>query len=161
MKVMMRTEPHKFEDDSVVVVSLDRAQESAWGQRITIDMAPTLTTSNVWLFVLSVDLHLPLEQRAFHRYLHPVERLTLQGFAKSVAENFAVGESKLLVKAAGNAYPPALIVAAITPMLKYMIRHHRGARIAYTRCGQVCCRGFQVAENAAETYRKGEGSKEK
>ena len=126
LKVMMRTEPHKFEDDSVVVVSLDRRQESAWGQRITIDMAPTLTTSNVWLFVLSVDLHLPLEQRAFHRYLHPVERLTLQGFAKSVAENFAVGESKLLVKAAGNAYPPALIAAAIAPMLKCMIRHHKG-----------------------------------
>ena len=87
------------------------------GQAITIDMAPTLTTSNVWLFVLSVDLHLPLEQRAFHRYLHPVERLALQGFDKIAAENFVVGESKLVVKAAGNAYPPALIAAATAPML--------------------------------------------
>ena len=37
-----------------------------------------------------------------------------------------MGESKLVVKAAGNAYPPALIAAAIAPMLKCMIRHHKG-----------------------------------
>jgi site-specific DNA-cytosine methylase len=161
LKVMMRMEPHKFEHDSVVVVSLDRSQESVWGQRITIDMAPTLTTYNVWLFVLSVDLHLPREQRAFHRYLHPVERLTLQGFAKSVAENFAVGESKLVVKAAGNAYPPALIAAAIAPMLKCMIRHHRGHESLTRVAAKPAAVAFKLQKMRANGTAKKKATKKK
>ena len=77
---------------------------------------PTLTTHNTYLFVASVKdvvKGVPDIDRLIFRKLHPAERLTLQGFRKELA--LQLGTKTL--QAAGNAYPPPLIISVLWPML--------------------------------------------
>ena len=80
----------------------------------TVDAAPTLTTSNKYLFVASLDLDKPASERAFWRFLLPSERPALQGFDPLVLE---AQEDALRVKAAGNAYPVPVVASLLQPLL--------------------------------------------
>ena len=104
--------------DDVVVFAVDRADGRAYKQNIAVNKAPTLTTKNRYLMVVSVAgivNDVVDSEREFHRKLALPERLTLQSFPASVAE--LLPESKIMF-AAGNAYPPVVIAAALQPMLK-------------------------------------------
>lgn len=101
---------------SIAVCSIDRSSEATWQSSIQYDRIPTLTTSNVFLFMISTDdLDAPDDQKKLFRFLHPLERLLLQGLP--VQKGDKLGNEKLIVKAAGNCYPPVLVAAAIAPML--------------------------------------------
>lgn len=87
-------------------------------QLLTRNKCPTLTTTNVYLMVLSVADVVngsADHEREFFRMLHPFERLALQGFSPELGNS--LGE-KLSVKAAGNAYPIPLIIASVLPLLR-------------------------------------------
>eukprot|EP00973_Karenia_brevis_P055277 7685128-Karenia_brevis.AAC.1 len=78
---------------------------------------PTLTTNNQYMFLANVGEvfdDIPDEQRKLFRKVRGPERLALQGFPKSLALLL----QKRCIVAAGNAYPPPLIVAVLYPMLQ-------------------------------------------
>ena len=103
--------------EDVVVVSVDRSEDGAYNQCISVNKAPTLTTHNAYLVVLSVACVLqdiPDCDRVFFRKLADPERLLLQGLPKEMCLELPHG---LAVFAAGNAYPVPLIIAALQPML--------------------------------------------
>ena len=102
----------------VVVVAADRAAGKAWNQAVQVNAAPTLTTNNFYLLVLSVSCvveSIADESRKYFRWLTGPERLALQSLPSSLF--FELG-GDLAVKAAGNAYPPVLIMAATHGILK-------------------------------------------
>lgn len=102
----------------VVVVPVDRADGKVYKQHISVNCLPTLTTHNVYLFVLSVaDVvnEVPDEEREFCRKVMAAERLTSQGFPAELL--FGLGR-ELATFAAGNAYPVPLIIAALHPILE-------------------------------------------
>ena len=104
--------------DDIVVIAPDRQDGLTYSQSLTKNCAPTFTTQNHGYMVLSVsdivDM-VPDDRRKFFRQFTESERLTLQGFPAS----FLLQLGKKLTRfASGNAYPPALIVAALYPMLK-------------------------------------------
>ena len=85
---------------------------------INVNNAPTLTTRNLYLVVMSVRdvvLRTPDAQRELFRKLAGAERLALQGFPQGVG---SLLPPDIVVHAAGNAYPPPLIVAVLGPMLQ-------------------------------------------
>ena len=85
---------------------------------MNIDLVPTLTTSNRYLFVFSTDdLDEPLGKRAFARFLLPAERMALQGFPLAYAEFIPEG---MHVKASGNAYPVPVVGAVLFPILRQL-----------------------------------------
>ena len=76
---------------------------------------PTLRTSNNYIFVMSTDdLEEKDDDRDIFRFLHPIERLPLQGFNPKLALHF---NKKSLLRAAGNAYPTNLMAAVLLPIL--------------------------------------------
>ena len=84
---------------------------------ITVNNVPTLTTRNFYLVVMSVrDIvsGTPDDQREYFRKLTGAERLALQGFPQGVS---SLLPPWLVAHAAGNAYPPPLIIAVLGPML--------------------------------------------
>ena len=85
-------------------------------QRYYKDHSPTLTTSNKYLMVISVDVHRPDSEREFLRWVHPAERLTFQGFNKHT--HLELRAAPLTIKAAGNAYPVPLMMANWHPILE-------------------------------------------
>jgi len=105
----------------IVVTCLDRAANKVYKQGITIDLCPTLTTKNRFIFLLSVDCviaDLPDSERDLFRWLMTSERLALQGFPPEILADFE--DPDLGVFAAGNAYPIPLIIATTHPLLKAM-----------------------------------------
>ncbi len=102
----------------LVVIALDRAADKVYSQSICLNAAPTLTTHNYYLFILSVaDVvnRVPDSRREFFRWFQPTERLTLQGLKPSLILDFPSPD--LAIKAAGNAYPVPLIDATAYPLL--------------------------------------------
>ena len=96
-------EQNKFQPQDLAVFPLDRAEGKKFARQFTKNIVPTFTTSNKYLFVCSLhDLDLARDAREFCRFLHPTERLVLQGFPKETLQN---SPETLRVKAAGNAYP--------------------------------------------------------
>lgn len=55
----------------VMVFPLDRAEGKVYKRTISKNIAPTLTTTNKYLFVVSMDLEKPAAQRKFFRFLDP------------------------------------------------------------------------------------------
>ena len=101
--------------DALIIAPIDRAEGKAYKQRYLVNVAPTLTCHNKYLFLLSAaDISLPDEERSFHRFLRGTERLSLQGFPASVAESLC---TKLQIKASGNAYPTTLMAAVLAPII--------------------------------------------
>ena len=77
-----------------------------------------MTTHNGDTMLLSVDdvvAATPDSQRRVFRVLQATERLTIAGFPAKLVEHLGV---KLTMKATGNAYPPALIIATLAPLLR-------------------------------------------
>ena len=110
----------KLNLDDVVVVPADRShsEEIIYNSSMSINCVPTLTTHNTYLCVMSVRdvVHEVADsEREYFRKLTGPERLGLQAFPPDIAE--LVPEDKH-VFASGNAFPPALIIAVLQPMLK-------------------------------------------
>jgi site-specific DNA-cytosine methylase len=108
--------------NDIVVVAADRQEGCEFPQNITVNAAPTFTTNNKALFIMSVEgvVHdVPDTQRMFFRRFMPAERLTCQGFPAKLC--LQLGET-LTVKASGNAYPPPLIIATLQPCLMALAR---------------------------------------
>ena len=111
-------------ETDVVCFPLDRGSNKAYVRQYTTNLAPTLTTSNKYLFVVSVGcLRKPEAERRFFRFLDSTERLTLQGFKKSV---LSTSSEALRIKASGNAYPVPLLAAVLAPLLQQLA--HPSAR---------------------------------
>lgn len=109
----------KLQKTDIVVVSMDRSPGREYKTMVTINASPTLVTGNRYLFAISVQCVVEGfadEDREVFRFLKETERLALQGFPPTVARE--LGTRTLAVKAAGNAYPPPLIIAAAHPLLQ-------------------------------------------
>ena len=107
----------------LIVCPLDRSHriDITYLPSLTRNAAPTLTTQNSCLFVMSVSdvVHgVDDASRKFFRFFTKPERLALQGFPPHQA--LRLPENKI-VFAAGNAYPVPLIVATLHPMLKSLV----------------------------------------
>ena len=60
------------EPSDLMIFPLDRAEGKVYKRSISKNIAPTLTTTNKYLFVVSMaDLEKPAAQRKFFRFLHP------------------------------------------------------------------------------------------
>ena len=71
---------------SITIFGLDRAKGMVFKQLWYADISPTLTTSNVYLWVLVLaEEHLPDHERTFSRFLSAPERLALQGKSPELA----------------------------------------------------------------------------
>jgi len=69
------------------------------------------------LFLLSADdIALLSHRREIFRWLHPAERLGLQGFSPRLS--LKLKTAHLITKAAGNAYPTPLMAAVLGPLLE-------------------------------------------
>jgi len=101
----------------VVVISPDRSEAGEYSMAISVNVAPTLTTHNSYLMVMSVaDVvnETADSDREFFRKLMDSERLILQGLPTDLLLTLPPGRA---VFASGNAYPPPLIISAMQPML--------------------------------------------
>ena len=98
--------------------SIDRSPDAKWKPRYSFDECPTLTTSNIWLWVLSCDDcgQGDEKDRMFSRFLAPEERFLLQGHEASMCTAFG-DDLPLAIKAAGNAYPPVFVAAVWAPLI--------------------------------------------
>ena len=68
----------------VAIAAVDRGAGKTWPQKWYVDVCPTLTTANKYLFLMSLkDMSQPDHARAFFRFLDPRERMCLQGFPQS------------------------------------------------------------------------------
>ena len=106
----------------LIVVPVDRSwdEDIQYNASLSVNQCPTLTTHNVYLFVLEVgDVINNIEdsQRTYFRKITDPERLALQGFPPNLALDLPPNR---IVFAAGNAFPPPLIAALLHPMLKAM-----------------------------------------
>ena len=66
------------------------------------------------VFVMTADIDLPDSERKMFRFLHPGERLGLQGLPKQLTQSLS---PKQVIHAVGNSYPPALVAAMFAPIL--------------------------------------------
>ena len=101
----------------IVIISVDRASGKTWLQKIHVNKLPTLTTNSQSLMVISVgDVCEGLADcdRKYFRKLHNAEKMVAQGFPKEVILHMSYRAAQ---KAAGNAYPVALIIAVLHPLL--------------------------------------------
>ena len=108
--------------DDVVVVPVDRGEDGVYNQTITVNAAPTLTTHNVYLVVLSVGdvvQSVPDSERRFFRLLADSERLALQGVPPKVLLSLPQGKA---AQASGNTFPTSLIIACVQPLLMSIAR---------------------------------------
>ena len=102
----------------ICIFSVDRSEDATWRQHLHFGISPTLTCSNKFLFILSThDIEEDCMKRQFSRFMHPCERLLIQGFSREVAKHLS---PDTCIKAAGNADPPPLICAAFGPMIARM-----------------------------------------
>ena len=104
----------------IICFPADRAGGKTYARVYQKNMVPTLTTSGMYLFLVSVGcLRKPDNKRRYFRFLDSTERLTLQGFRKDV---LASSPDCLRRKASGNAYPVPLVAAVLAPMLQQLSR---------------------------------------
>ncbi len=104
--------------DDVLAMQVDRAPCRVFKQQITINGFPTLTTQNMYLFIVSAhDMYNRTadNEREFFRKPWATERMAAQGFLPDIVLH--VPRAQRLF-AAGNAYPPRLIMANLHPFLK-------------------------------------------
>lgn len=114
----------KYQLDDIVCFEVDRADGLGYAQKITLNFCPTLTTSSNYFWfadVRGIIEAVPDEEREICRLLLPCERLGLQGFRPSAALDLTPGAC---MKAAGNAYPPPLIIAVLHGMLEALLGNH-------------------------------------
>ena len=117
-ELLEKRDKGQLAETDVVCFPLDRGSNKAYVRQYTTNLAPTLTTSNKYLFVVSVGcLRKPEAERRFFRFLDSTERLTLQGFKKSV---LSTSSGALRIKASGNAYPVPLLAAVLAPLLQQL-----------------------------------------
>ena len=117
-KISAQCAAGKLHPGDLVVIHVDRQKDLTYPQAMSVNVAPTLTTTNKCLWVLSVHDVLagtPDSHREFFRMLHPTELLALQGLPCSLVQYLGY---ELTRKAAGNAYPPPLIMAVLHPLLE-------------------------------------------
>ena len=134
-------------ETDVVCFPLDRGSNKAYVRQYTTNLAPTLTTSNKYLFVVSVGcLRKPEAERRFFRFLDSTERLTLQGFKKSV---LSTSSEALRIKASGNAYPVPLLAAVLAPLLQQLAHPSARSHLDGRPQGNV-----QDADSAASRLKK-------
>ena len=103
--------------EDVVVIAPDRQDKRTYPQRMSVNVAPTFTTHNDDLLILSVAdvvARVPDNERLFFRKFLASERLTIQGLPAKMLLKLG---TTLTTKASGNAYPPPLIIAALQPLL--------------------------------------------
>lgn len=108
----------KYVTGDVCIFHLDRRENKVFAQLVSLNMAPTLTTRNQYLFVASVEgitQNKPDAEREFFRYLTNAERLVLQGFPPELANDLTHNSA---LKGAGNAFPVPVMCANLHPMLK-------------------------------------------
>ena len=120
-KIKERVVAGSLQQSDVVTIAVDRQDDRTFPQKVTVNAVPTLTTNNTPLWVVSVGCvvrDIPDQSRTFFRKLKETERLTLQSFPASLAMFLG----SLTLKAAGNAYPPALITVVLNPMLMALDR---------------------------------------
>ena len=98
----------------ILIFPLDRAEGKVYVRRFSKNVAPTLTTTNKYLFVASLDLDKEHSKRKFFRFLHPSERMLLQGFPADVLDD---ASDALRVHGSGNAYPVPVMMAVLAPIL--------------------------------------------
>ncbi|CAK9077864.1 unnamed protein product [Durusdinium trenchii] len=98
----------------IIVFPLDRAEGKVYVRRFSKNIVPTLTTTNKYLFLASLDLEMPEKDRKFFRFLSSTERMLLQWFD---ADTLYDCSDALRIKGAGNAYPVPLIIAVVAPLL--------------------------------------------
>ena len=71
----------------VAIAAVDRGAGKTWPHKWYVDVCPTLTTANKFLFLMSLkDMSQPDHARAFFRFLDPHERMCLQGFPPELAD---------------------------------------------------------------------------
>ena len=101
---------------SIAIMHIDRNPDlSSFNSAIFYNQAPTLTTTNQFLFIGSVDdIDNNDASREYFRYLHCRERLCLAGFEPNLADTMT---ERIVIKAAGNSYPQPLMGAALCPLL--------------------------------------------
>jgi hypothetical protein len=106
--------------DDIVIFSADRSEAGAWAAGMQVNVMPTLTCQNRYLFIADVRgvvEELPDKDRDFFRLVLYPERLALQGFAPELALDLSRASTML---AAGNAYPVPFMIAILHPMIKAM-----------------------------------------
>ena len=107
-----------LDPNTIVVFAVDRAKNKVYRQHCSVDCTPTLTTSNkyLWLENTSEIVNgVAPEHRQLSRFLHPVERLALQGFEPLLALRMP---AKIIYKSTGNAYPVPLLGAILAPIVE-------------------------------------------
>jgi len=107
----------KFVTDDVCIFHLDRAEGKVFAQSVSLNVAPTLTTRNQYLFVACVEgitKNKPDAEREYFRYLTNAERLMLQGFPPALANDLTRNDA---LRGTGNAFPVAGLIAVMHPML--------------------------------------------
>ena len=101
----------------VIACVLDRASGKAYKPSWYANVVPTLTTSNQYLFLLVAgEVKMAPEACTLFRFLSMPERFALQGKSPDLAP--LLKRRALACKASGNAYPTALMVAVLAPMLR-------------------------------------------
>lgn len=101
----------------VVVCTLDRAAGKTYKPHWYVEKVPTLTCHNKYLLLMVAgEAGTPYASRTLLRFLANAERFTLQGKDPRLAE--LLGKQGLACKASGNAYPTALLVAVLAPMVR-------------------------------------------
>ena len=109
----------RLQEHDLIVFSVDRGAGDSFQQHLAINVAPTMTTHNLYLMVIEagdVRHNVPDSQRRYVRLLKETERLTFQGFPADAVLHLK--SASLARKAAGNAYPPPLIAAVAWPMVQ-------------------------------------------
>ena len=107
----------KFVTDDVCIFHLDRAENKTYDQIVSLNVAPTLTTRNQYLFVACVEgitQNKPDAEREYFRYLTNAERLMLQGFPPALANDLTPNSA---FTGAGNAFPVPGMIAVMQPMI--------------------------------------------
>ena len=100
----------------IAVFALDRDPNKSWVSSISFDKLPTLTCANSFLFMLKVsELYIEDGFKTLFRFLHPLERFAAQGLDPGAAGTYL--PDRILVKAAGNAYPPNILAPFLCPII--------------------------------------------
>ena len=102
-------------EEDILCFPLDRAEGKVYVRRFSKNIVPTLTTTNKYLFMASLDLSKPEKKRRCFRFLDPKERMLLQGFPPDTLEGCS---DALKVQGSGNAYPVPLMVAVLCDIIK-------------------------------------------
>ena len=142
VQVKLKKNPQQLRDNCIACAAIDRAGDKTWSQRITYDKTCTLTTANRYLFVFSVhDIHLTDKERKVFRWLHPAERLGLQGLSPKLAKLIPFD---MLMKATGNMYPCPFMAAVLSPMLDAISHSVPGACLGTTVPASMPASAFTV-----------------